>query len=77
MFFPHSFFSPTAVPAPTGLKFSDINADNMTVIWTAPFVPQPNEIDRYIIHYHPVDDEDDNTERVVDGDVNRVILRRM
>lgn len=75
IFFPHSF--PTAVPAPTGLKFSDITADNMTVSWTAPTVPKPNEIDRYIIHYHPVDDENDNTERVVDGNVHRVILRRM
>lgn len=48
----------------------------MTVSWTAPIVPKPNEIDRYIIHYHPVDDENDNTERVVDGNVHRVILRR-
>lgn len=48
----------------------------MTVSWTAPIVPKPNEIDRYIIHYHPVDDENDNTEQVVDGNLNRVVLRR-
>lgn len=48
----------------------------MTVSWTAPTVPKPNEIDRYIIHYHPIDDENDNTERVVDGNVQRIILRR-
>ncbi|XP_060732737.1 fibronectin 1a [Tachysurus vachellii] len=74
---PTTITQQTAVPAPTGLKFSDIGADNMTVIWTAPTVPNPNQIDRYIIHYHPVDDENDNTERVVDGNIHRVVLHNL
>lgn len=49
----------------------------MMVSWTAPTVPKPNEIGQYIIHYHPVDDENDNTEKIVEGDIHRVILQRM
>ncbi|XP_062862520.1 fibronectin 1a [Trichomycterus rosablanca] len=65
----------TAVPAPSVLKFSNVTSDSMTVRWTAPRVPKPNDISRYIIRYHPIDDEDDITERNVDGNIRNVILR--
>ncbi|XP_051564928.1 fibronectin 1a isoform X4 [Myxocyprinus asiaticus] len=67
----------TAVPAPSGLSFGDVTADSMLVTWNAPQVPKPSDIDRYIIRYHPVDDEDDTTERILDGNSEFVILRNL
>uniref|UniRef100_A0A3B4BZY1 Fibronectin n=1 Tax=Pygocentrus nattereri TaxID=42514 RepID=A0A3B4BZY1_PYGNA len=65
------------VPAPTDLKFNNISTDSMIVSWTAPNVPRPDEIDSYVIRYHPVDDEDDTTELNVDGNANSVVLRHL
>lgn len=65
-----------AVPAPSGLSFSGVTADSMLVSWNAPQVPKSSDIDRYIIHYHPVDDDDDTTERTVKGSENFVVLQR-
>lgn len=71
-----SFLSLLAVPAPSGLSFGEVTADSMLVTWNAPQVPKSSDIDRYIIRYHPVDDDDDTTERTVEGSENFVVLRR-
>uniref|UniRef100_A0A671KDZ4 Fibronectin n=1 Tax=Sinocyclocheilus anshuiensis TaxID=1608454 RepID=A0A671KDZ4_9TELE len=52
-----------AVPAPFGLSFGEVTADTMLVTWKAPQVPRSSDIERYIIHYHPVDDDDDTIEQ--------------
>ncbi|XP_051566688.1 fibronectin-like isoform X2 [Myxocyprinus asiaticus] len=67
----------TAVPAPSDLSFGDVTADSMLVTWNVPQVPKPSDIDHYIIRYHPVDDDDDTTERNVDGNADFVILRHL
>ncbi|KAF4109421.1 fibronectin 1a isoform X2 [Onychostoma macrolepis] len=67
----------TAVPAPSGLSFGEVTADTMLVTWKAPQVPKSSDIERYIIHYHPVDDDDDTIEHTVDGNTNYVVLRHL
>ncbi|XP_077071990.1 fibronectin 1a [Siphateles boraxobius] len=67
----------TAVPAPSGLSFGGVTADSMLVSWNAPQVPKSADIDRYIIHYHPVDEDDDTTERTVEGSEKFVVLRHL
>ncbi|KAI2660497.1 Fibronectin [Labeo rohita] len=64
----------TAVPAPFGLSFGEVTADTMLVTWKAPQVPKASEINRYIIRYHPIDDDDDTIERTVDGNTNYIVL---
>uniref|UniRef100_A0A672SH94 Fibronectin n=1 Tax=Sinocyclocheilus grahami TaxID=75366 RepID=A0A672SH94_SINGR len=66
-----------AVPAPSGLSFGEVTADTMLVTWKAPQVPRSSDIERYIIHYHPVDDDDDTIEQTVDGNTNYVVLRHL
>ncbi|XP_066542090.1 fibronectin 1a isoform X2 [Hoplias malabaricus] len=72
---PTTITQQTTVPAPTGLAFSNISTDSMMVTWVAPSVRKPSEINRYLIRYHPVDDEDDTTEISVDGNTHSVVLR--
>uniref|UniRef100_A0A8C1KLN9 Fibronectin n=1 Tax=Cyprinus carpio TaxID=7962 RepID=A0A8C1KLN9_CYPCA len=67
----------TAVPAPSGLSFGEVTADTMLVTWKTPQVPKSSDINHYIIRYHPVDDDDDTTERTVDGNTNYVVLRHL
>uniref|UniRef100_A0A8C2KNV2 Fibronectin n=1 Tax=Cyprinus carpio TaxID=7962 RepID=A0A8C2KNV2_CYPCA len=66
-----------AVPAPSGLSFGEVTADTMLVTWKTPQVPKSSDINHYIIRYHPVDDDDDTTERTVDGNTNYVVLRHL
>uniref|UniRef100_A0A4W4GJE6 Fibronectin n=1 Tax=Electrophorus electricus TaxID=8005 RepID=A0A4W4GJE6_ELEEL len=67
----------TVLPAPTDLMFSNVTPDSLTLSWATPRVPRPSEIHRYIIRYHPVDDEDDITERTVDGNAHSDVLRHL
>ncbi|XP_056321204.1 fibronectin 1a [Danio aesculapii] len=67
----------TAVPAPYGLSFGEVTADTMLVTWKAPQVPKSSDIEQYIIRYHPVDEDDDTTERTVEGSENFVVLRHL
>ncbi|XP_067299569.1 fibronectin 1a isoform X2 [Pseudorasbora parva] len=67
----------TAVPAPSGLSFGEVSADSMLLTWNAPQVPKPSDIDSYIIHYHPVDDDDDTIERTVEGSKTFAILNHL
>ncbi|KAG9271573.1 fibronectin isoform X1 [Astyanax mexicanus] len=74
---PTTITQQTAVPAPTGLAFTNVSTDSFTVTWKAPNVPKPADIDTYVIRYHPVDDEDDITEHNVEGNTNSVVLRHL
>ncbi|XP_076858754.1 fibronectin 1a [Brachyhypopomus gauderio] len=72
---PTTITQQTVLPAPTHLAFSNVTTDSLTVSWMSPNMP--SEIHRYIIRYHPVDDEDDITERSVDGNSDSVVLRHL
>lgn len=45
-----SVFS-TAVPAPTDLGFGQVGPDSMEVTWVAPHVPNPADINSFLIRY--------------------------
>uniref|UniRef100_A0A8C6V4Q2 Fibronectin n=1 Tax=Neogobius melanostomus TaxID=47308 RepID=A0A8C6V4Q2_9GOBI len=51
--------------------------NTLEVSWTAPPVPNRADINSYLIRYHPIDDEDDNTETSVGGNENSVVLRHL
>ncbi|XP_078030504.1 fibronectin 1a isoform X2 [Epinephelus lanceolatus] len=67
----------TSVPAPTDLGFGQVGPDSMEVTWVAPHVPNPADINSFLIRYHPIDDEDDNTETSAGGRSNSVVLRNL
>ncbi|XP_076120561.1 fibronectin 1a [Alosa pseudoharengus] len=72
---PTTITQQTAVPAPTDLGFSDVGPESMLVSWTAPIVPNKADINRFIVRYHPIDSDDDITERSVSAAFNNLILR--
>ena len=47
----------------------------MLVSWTAPVVPNTADINRFVVRYHPIDSDDDTTERSVSAAFNSLILR--
>lgn len=69
-----SCFTSTAVPAPSDLSFDGVTADSMRVTWKPPQVPKSSDIERYIIHYHPVNDDDDTVEQIAMGNADFIIL---
>ncbi|KAA0716049.1 Fibronectin [Triplophysa tibetana] len=64
----------TAVPPPSDLSFDGVKADSMRVTWKHPKVHKSSDIERYIIHYHPVDDDDDTVEQTVMGNADFIVL---
>lgn len=68
---PMSFW--LAVLAPTNLYFPEVGSDSMHVSWTAPSV-QPSEISRFVIRYHPTNN-DDTQEVNVGGGTSSFVLQ--
>ncbi|KAG1938026.1 fibronectin-like isoform X2 [Pimephales promelas] len=65
-----------AVLAPTNLYFPEVSSDFMHVSWTAPSV-QPSEISRFVIRYHPTNNDDDTQEVNVGGGTSSFILQNL
>ncbi|XP_078142066.1 fibronectin-like [Centroberyx gerrardi] len=74
---PTTLTQQTAVPAPTDLGFGQVGPDSMEVTWVSPHVPNPADINSFLIRYHPIDDDDDITETSVGGRSNDVVLRNL
>ncbi|XP_065110229.1 fibronectin 1b isoform X1 [Paramisgurnus dabryanus] len=64
------------VPVPTDLIFSEVGSDTMRVSWTAPSV-QPTEISRFVIRYHPTNNDDDLQEVNVGGSMTSFVLQSL
>uniref|UniRef100_A0A8C9TVG3 Fibronectin n=1 Tax=Scleropages formosus TaxID=113540 RepID=A0A8C9TVG3_SCLFO len=63
----------TAVPAPTNLQFGEVGPDSMEVSWTAPVVPKPRDISRFVVRYHPSNNDDNIMERNVGGNTKNLL----
>ncbi|RVE57756.1 hypothetical protein OJAV_G00202350 [Oryzias javanicus] len=74
---PTTFTHQTSVPAPTDLGFGEVGPDTIELTWFPPAVPNPSNINSFIIRYHPTDDEDEITETSVGGGADRVVLRNL
>uniref|UniRef100_A0A3Q2DVJ7 Fibronectin n=1 Tax=Cyprinodon variegatus TaxID=28743 RepID=A0A3Q2DVJ7_CYPVA len=66
-----------AVPAPLGLNFGEVGPDSVEVTWESPQVPNPSDINTFVIRYHPIDNEDQTLETTVGGDTNSLVLRNL
>ncbi|XP_051982338.1 fibronectin 1b isoform X2 [Xyrauchen texanus] len=64
-----------AIPAPTNLNFAEVGSDTMRVSWTAPSV-QPSELNRFVIRYNPLNNDDDIQEVNVGG-TNSFVLQSL
>uniref|UniRef100_A0AAY4DV08 Fibronectin n=1 Tax=Denticeps clupeoides TaxID=299321 RepID=A0AAY4DV08_9TELE len=60
-----------AIPAPTNLHFGEVGPDSMRVSWT---IPRSTEITRFIIRYHPANQDDDIEEMNVGSTTDTVVL---
>lgn len=74
---PTTLTQQTSVPAPTNLSFGQVGPDTIEVSWVMPHVPNKADINSFLIRYHPIDDEDDNTETSVGGNADSVVLRHL
>ncbi|XP_034042510.1 fibronectin 1a isoform X2 [Thalassophryne amazonica] len=68
----------TSVPAPTDLSFGQVGPYSMEVSWVAPHVPNPADINSFLISYGPVDGyEDAFTRTSVGGTTNNMVLQNL
>ncbi|XP_037344660.2 fibronectin 1a [Pungitius pungitius] len=74
---PSTVTQQTSVPAPTDLGFDQVGPDSIQVTWVPPVVPNPADINNFLIRYHPIDDEDDITETSAGDGSNSVVLRNL
>ncbi|XP_041662547.1 fibronectin 1a [Cheilinus undulatus] len=74
---PTTLVQQTSVPAPTDLGFGQVGPDSIEVTWVSPQVPNPADINSFIIRYHPIDDEDDTTETSTGAKSSSVVLKNL
>ncbi|KAL6100569.1 fn1 [Pungitius sinensis] len=74
---PSTVTQQTSVPAPSDLGFDQVGPDSIQVTWVPPIVPNPADINNFLIRYHPIDDEDDITETSAEDGSNSVVLRNL
>uniref|UniRef100_A0AAY4DTB4 Fibronectin n=1 Tax=Denticeps clupeoides TaxID=299321 RepID=A0AAY4DTB4_9TELE len=68
---PTTITQQTPIPAPTNLHFGEVGPDSMRVSWT---IPRSTEITRFIIRYHPANQDDDIEEMNVGSTTDTVVL---